>query len=133
MAADGVPGETELGGQGPARPRRPTTELIVELRVRAAACTLAAIAVAYCDTTRFVFATDEDPLADLNELVAAGGHPIGVVGARVGGGVVEYCTYPFAEYREKPDAVAYLQALRVPFLTLLQTHIDRLPDDPRRN
>jgi hypothetical protein len=130
---DGIPEEGERGVRRPARPGRSTPELIVELRVHSAACTLAAIAVAYRDTTRFIFAGDDDPLGTLNAMIGAGGRPIGIVGARVGGGSVEYCMHPFVEYQDNPRAVAHLQALRVPFLTLLRTHVDRMPDDPRRN
>jgi hypothetical protein len=133
MTSDGVSEEGGRGVRRPARPGRSTPELIIELQVQSAACTLAAIAVAYRDSTRFVFAGDDDPLGELNALIGDGGHPIGVVGVRVGGGVVEYCAHPFIEYRDNPDAAAYLQALRAPFLTLLRTHVDRMPDDPRRN
>jgi hypothetical protein len=131
MTRDGIPEEPGPGARRPARAPRSTPDLIVELQVRAAALTLAAIAVAYPDGTQFVFASDEDPLGTLNALVAAGGHPIGLVGARLGGGRVEYAAHPFVEYQDHPRAVAYLQTLRVPFLTLMRTHVDRMPDNPR--
>lgn len=133
MTRDRMPEESGPGARRPARAPRTTPDLIVELQVRAAALTLAAIAVVDPDGTQFVFASDEDPLGRLNALIAAGGHPIGLVGARLGGGCVEYSTHPFAEYQDHPRAVAYLQTLRIPFLTLLRTHVDRLPDNPRWN
>ena len=117
----------------PARSPRTTPELIVELQGQAAALTVAAIAVVHHNVTQFVFASDDDPLGTLNALVDAGGHPIGLVGARIGGGAVEYSAHPFVEYQDHPQAAAYLQTLRVPFLTLLRTHIDRMPDNPRWN
>jgi hypothetical protein len=95
--------------------------------------TLAAIAVVNNDTTQFVFAIDEDPLATLNALIRSGGHPIGIVGARIERGIVEFHPEPFVEFQRNPQALAYLQSLRVPFLTLLQTHVDRMPDNPRNN
>lgn len=131
MTREGSPEET---GPAAARaPRRATPELIVELQVRATALTLAAIAVVHDDVTRFVFASDDDPLGTLNALIGAGGHPIGLVGARIGGGTVAYHVHPFVEYQDNPRAVAYLQSLRVPFLTLVRTHVDRLPANPRWN
>ncbi|HSB72007.1 MAG TPA: hypothetical protein VLT62_21975 [Candidatus Methylomirabilis sp.] len=101
--------------------------------MRAKALTLAAIAVTHHDVTQFVFAVDDDPLSKLNALIDAGGHPIGLVGARIGGGTVEYHSQPFVEYQDNPNAVAYLQTLRAPFLALMRTHIDRMPDNPRMN
>ena len=115
------------------RSSRSTPELIVELQARAPAFTLAAIAVVNHDLTQFVFAIDDDPLGKLNALIGAGGHPIGLVGTRIAGGTLEYYSRPFLEYQDNPRAVAYLQSLRVPFLTLLRTHIDRMPDNPRWN
>lgn len=114
---------------------RRTPELIVELQVRATDLTLAAIAVVNHnnDLTQFVFAIDDDPLSTLNALVRAGGHPIGIVGARLGPGTIEYHPQPFVEYQHNPQAMAYLQTLRVPFLTLMRTHVDRMPDNPRVN
>jgi hypothetical protein len=133
MTRDGIPEETPPAAQRPARAPRSTPDLIVELQARARALTLAAIAVVHPTGTQFVFASDADPLNKLNALIGAGGHPIGVVGARVGGGTIDYHAHPFVEYQDHPDAGAYLQTLRVPFLTLLRTHVDRMPDNPRWN
>jgi hypothetical protein len=85
------------------------------------------------DVTQLVFAIDDDPLRNLNALIRAGGHPIGFVGARIGGGTVGYHSRPFVEYQHNSHALAYLQTLRVPFLTLLSTHVNRMPDNPRMN
>jgi hypothetical protein len=101
--------------------------------VRARTLTLAAIAVAHDDLTQFVFAVDDDPLGKLNALIGAGGHPIGLVGARIGCGTVEYHSQPFVEYQHNLNALAYLQTLRIPFLTLMRTHVARMPDNPRWN
>jgi hypothetical protein len=133
MTADGIPEEATPAPRRPARSPRSTAELIVELQVRATAFTLAAIAVVHDDVTQFVFAIDDDPLSKLNALIGAGGHPIGLVGARIIRGAVEYDSQPFVEYQHNPRALAYLQTLRVPFLTLLRTHVDRMPDNPRLN
>ena len=133
MTREGIPDELGPGARRPARAPRATPDLIVELQVQARALTLTAIAVVYHDLTQFVFASDDDPLGTLNALIDAGGHPIGLVGARLGGGTVEYHAHPFVEYEDNPCAVAYLQTLRVPFLTLLRTHVDRMPDNPRWN
>lgn len=133
MTNEGMPTEPESAAPRSARTPRTTPDLIVELQGRAATLTVAAIAVVHHDVTQFVFASDDDPLGTLNALIAAGGHPIGLVGARLGGGTVEYSAHPFVEYQDNPRAVAYLQTLRVPFLTLLRTHVDRMPDNPRWN
>jgi hypothetical protein len=133
MTREGIPEEPGSVAWRPARSSRTTPELIVELLGQAAALTVAAIAVVHHDGTAFVFASDDDPLGTLNALVEGGGHPIGLVGARLGGGAVEYSAHPFVEYQDHPSAAAYLQTLRVPFLTLLRTHIDRMPDNPRWN
>jgi hypothetical protein len=103
------------------------------LQVRATDLTLAAIAVVNSDVTQFVFAIDDDPVSNLNALIRAGGHPIGIVGARLGCESIEYHLQPFVEYQNNPQALAYLQTLRVPFLTLIRTHVDRMPDNPRVN
>ena len=133
MTAGEIPEETAPAARQPARSPRSTPELIVELQVRARALALAAIAVANGDTTEFVFAVDDDPLDKLNALIRAGGHPIGIVGARIERGTVEFHPEPFVEFQHNPQALAYLQSLRVPFLTLMQTHVDRMPDNPRNN
>ena len=133
MATEDTPAESGPVARRPARAPRTTPELIVELLGEAARLTVAAIAVAYRDDTRFVFASDDDPLGTLNALIEGGGHPIGLVGARLGAGAVEYAAHPFVEYQDHPQAAAYLQTLRVPFLTLLRTHVDRMPDNPRWN
>jgi hypothetical protein len=133
MTGEGIPEEPGPVARRPARSSRTSPELIVELQGRAAALTVAAIAVVHHDVTQFVFASDDDPLGTLNALIDAGGHPIGLVGARIGGGTVEYSAHPFVEYQDHPAAVAYLQTLRAPFLTLLRTHVDRMPDNPRWN
>jgi len=133
MTREGSPEETGPAAPRPARAPRSTPELIVELQVRATGLTLAAIAVVHQNNTQFVFASDDDPLGTLNALIEGGGHPIGLVGARIGGGAIEYSAHPFIEYQDHPQAVAYLQTLRVPFLTLLRTHVDRMPDNPRWN
>jgi len=128
-----TPEEAAPAARRPAPPPRSTHELIAELQEWATAHTLAAIAVANNDVTQFVFAIDDDPLSKLNALVCAGGHPIGIVGARIGGGAVEYHSQPFVEYQHDPYALAYLQTLRVPFLTRVRTHLDRRPDNPCNN
>jgi hypothetical protein len=133
MTNGGIPEEAEPTSRWAKRSPRSTPELIVELQVRATAFILAAIAVVNHDLTQFVFAIDEDPLSKLNTLIGAGGHPIGLVGIRIAGGIIEYHSRPFVEYQDNPRAVAYLQTLRAPFLALLRTHIDRMPDNPRWN
>jgi hypothetical protein len=133
MAIGDVPEEAAPAGWRPAPSSRSTPELIVELQARATVLTLAAIAVANHNATHFVFAIDDDPLGRLNALVRAGGHPIGIVGARIERGAIEYRLQPFIEYQRNPGALAYLQTLRVPFLTLIRTHVDRMPDNPRNN
>ena len=133
MPSEGIPEEPGPAARWPARSPRSTSELIVELQVRGTALTLAAIAVVNNDVTQFVFGVDDDPLSKLNALIGAGGHPIGLVGARIDGGTVEYHSHPFVEYQDNPRAVAYLQTLRVPFLALMRTHVDRMPDNPRWN
>jgi hypothetical protein len=127
------PEEIAPAAPRPARSPRSTPELIVELQVRARALVLAAIAVVNNDTTEFVFAVDDDPLDKLNALIRVGGHPIGIVGARIERGSIEYHPEPFVEFQHNPQALAYLQSLRVPFLALIQTHVDRMPDNPRNN
>jgi hypothetical protein len=133
MANESTPEEITPEIRRTARSPRSTPELIAELQVRASAFTLAAIAVVNKDVTAFVFAVDDDPLHRLNALVRAGGHPIGLVGAQVGSGMVEYRVQAFVEYQHNPQALAYLQSLRAPFLSLLRTHVDRMPDNPRLN
>ena len=133
MATGDVPEEAAPAGWRPAPPSRSTPALIIELQVQATALTLAAIAVVNKSGTHFVFAVDDDPLDELNALIRAGGHPIGIVGARIEHGAVEYHPQPFVEYQRNPSALAYLQSLRVPFLTLMRTHVDRMPDNPRNN
>jgi hypothetical protein len=133
MGTEDTHAESGSVARRPARSPRTSPELIIELQARAAALTVAAIAVVHHDVTQFVFASDDDPLGTLNALIDAGGHPIGLVGARIGGGAVEYHAHPFVEYQCRPAAVAYLQTLRVPFLTLLRTHVDRMPNNPRWN
>jgi hypothetical protein len=133
MTTGEIPEEATPVSRRPEHSLRSTPELIVELQVRATALTLAAIAVVNNDVTQFVFAIDDDPLSTLNSLVRAGGHPIGIVGARLGPGTIEYHPQPFVEYQQNPEAMAYLQTLRVPFLTLMRTHVDRMPDNPRVN
>ena len=133
MANESTPEGTGSDTGQPAPPSRSTPDLIVELQVRAMVCTVAAIAVVNQDVTAFVFAVDDNPLDRLNALVRAGGHPIGLVGAQIGRDAVEYHAQVFVEYQHDPRAMAYLQTLRDPFLALVRTHVDRMPDNPRLN
>lgn len=133
MANGEIPEEAPPAGSRPTRSPRSTPNLIVELRARATTLTLAAIALVNNDATQFVFAVDDDPLEKLNALIRAGGHPIGIVGVRIRRGAVEFHVQPFVEYQRNPDALAYLQSLRIPFLTLMRTHVDRMPDNPGNN
>jgi hypothetical protein len=135
MSTGEIPEEVTPAARQPARSLRSTTDLVVELQVRATDLTLAAIAVVNSsnDGTQFVFAIDDDPVGELNALIRGGGHPIGIVGARLRPGSIEYHPQPFVEYQHNPQAMAYLQTLRVPFLTLIRTHVDRMPDNPRVN
>lgn len=133
MTRDDLPDSSPSDGGRSARPPRSTPELIVELRQRAAGRILVAIALVNRDVTQFVFASDDNPLSKLNALIGGGGHPIGIVSVRIDGGCVEYDAHPFVEYRHRPHALAYLQSLRLPFLTLLHTHLERMPDNPRMN
>ena len=112
---------------------RSTPALIAELRAHAAGLTLAAIAVARNDSTQFVFPADDDPLGRLNTLIHAGGHPIGIVGAQIGRGAIRFVLHPFIEFQNNPQALEYLHTLRDPFLTLIRTHVDRMPENPRWN
>jgi hypothetical protein len=117
----------------PTHVPRSTPALIAELRLHAADLTLAAIAVVHDDSTKFVFPTDDDPLSRLNTLIHAGGHPIGIVGAQIGNGDIRFVLHPFVEFQNEPQALEYLHTLRDPFLTLIRTHVDRMPDNPRNN
>ncbi len=112
---------------------RSTPALIAELHAHAAGLTLAAIAVARNDSTQFVFPVDDDPLGRLNTLIHAGGRPIGIVGAQIARGAIRFVLHPFIEFQNNAQALAYLHTLRDPFLTLIRTHVDRMPDDPRNN
>src|SRR5512134_3104667 len=105
MTRESLPDEVGPEAQRPAQAPRATPDIIVELQVQSQGLTLAAIAVARHDLTQFVFASDDDPLGTLNALIGAGGHPIGLVGARIGGGSVEYSAHPFVEYQDNPRAV----------------------------
>jgi len=133
MTTGEAPEEATPAARRPTPPPRSTPELIAELQERSTADTLVAIGVVNNDVTVFVFASDEDPLTKLNSLVCAGGHPIGVVGARIGRGTVEYYSQPFLEYQHDPNALAYLQTLRVPFLSRARTYLDRRPNNPCNN
>ncbi len=123
MTRERIPEEPESVARRPGRGPRSTPDLIVEWQARSTALTLAAIAVAQHDRTQFVFASDDNSLSKLD----------GVVGARIRGETVECCSHRSVECQDNSRAVAYLQGLRVPFLTLLRTHADRMPDNPRMN
>ena len=112
---------------------RATPALIDELRGLAVGLLLAAIAVVHNDSTRFVFPADDDPLGKLNALVDSGGHPIGIIGARIDQSAIRFILHPFVEYENEPQALKYLQTLRDPFLALIRTHVARMPDNPRNN
>lgn len=133
MTNDGTLDDPLPAARGPERSPRTTPQLIATLLEWATPLTLTAIAVVNADLTQFVFACDDDPLGRLNDMVGTGGHPIGLVGLRTAAGAVEFRVRPFVEYQCNPRALIYLQSLRDPFLALLRTHIDRMPDDPRMN
>jgi len=77
---------------------RTPSELIAELDKAAPSFTTIVIAVAFEETTKFVFATEKDRLEKLKAAIHEGGEAIGMLGMNQRGNVLSIASRPFREY-----------------------------------
>jgi hypothetical protein len=80
---------------------RTTADLIEELDERAMGFQVAAIIVAFEDSSTPVFARDENRHTFLNDAVTKGGIPIGLIALKSEGHALTYCTQAYPEHDEK--------------------------------
>lgn len=99
---------------------RSTADLIRELEAEAEFCTTVALAVGFENTTLFVFSGANDNLKTLNDMVLAGGEPIGLLRyhSHEDGHVTIACR-TLEEYAVEPWAQDYLESLTRKFADLL--------------
>lgn len=90
---------------------RKTADLINEMLTEAKNAYLVAIAVGFEDDTRFVFSSQKQPLAALNQLVQKGGSPIGLLRFDKENSQVQGSYRPFEEYANEEWAKKYLAGL----------------------
>lgn len=94
---------------------RSTIDLINEMEREAAEhdFDVLGIAVGFDDDTKFVFASDNDRLEKLNELVRNGGEPIGLLGflPSESRGTAAFYSRPFEEYADQEWVRGYLNQL----------------------
>ena len=116
--------------------KRSTLDLISELDAEKAKFFCVALAVGFEKNTTFVWASEMDRLEKLNEAVAAGGEPVGLIGvvqssADLGHGELAFYTRLLAEHAGKEWAEEYLGVLVEEVATLLKVRsIEKRPDWP---
>jgi hypothetical protein len=98
---------------------RTTADLIQELDEEAAKFFACAIAVGFESTTTFVFSHEENRIERLNDAVAHGGEPVGLIGVVKGEGKVTLCRKPLQEYAGEGWVGDYLDKLLQNVATLL--------------
>jgi len=90
---------------------RKTSELVNEMLAEAKGAWLVAIAVGFENDTRFVFNSQKQPLADLNQMVQKGGSPIGLLRFEKEDSQIQGSFRPFEEYADEEWAQKYLAGL----------------------
>ena len=90
---------------------RTTSELIEELNRESKKFDYLTLVVGFEKRTGYVVASDKDGLAKLNELVEAGGKPIGLIGATRNNNIVTIRAKAFEEYEGQEWVKGYLGEL----------------------
>jgi hypothetical protein len=90
---------------------RKTSDLVNEMLEAAKGAWLVAIAVGYENETRFVFSSQAQPLADLNQMIQKGGNPVGLLRFEKEGSQVQGSYRPFDEFSREDWAAKYLAGL----------------------
>lgn len=90
---------------------RSTADLVREMLTEAKTAYLVAIAVGFASETKFVFSTALHPVDELNDLVKAGGSPIGLLRFDRDGTAIQGSYRPFAEYTNEEWVTGYLAGL----------------------
>lgn len=108
---------------------RETADLVGEMLEEAKAAWLVAIAVGFENDTKFVFSTQNQPLAALNRLVEKGGHPIGLLRFEKQSSRVEGSYRPFEEYANEEWVLTYLAGLldNMEYIISLSQQLNPLP------
>ena len=91
---------------------RTTEDLIEELKMESKKFNLLALLVGFEKRTDFVFASDRDGLTKLNDLVKAGGEPVGLLGFTLDrdSNVGTVRARRLQEYQDEEWAAKYLSA-----------------------
>lgn len=90
---------------------RKTSDLVNEMLQEAKGAWLVAIAVGFETETKFVFSSQKQPLAELNQLVQKGGSPVGLLRFEKENSQVQGSYRPFEEYANEEWAKKYLAGL----------------------
>jgi hypothetical protein len=101
---------------------RTTSDLIAELDQESPKFFVTAIAVGFKTETKFVSSSDSNRQKKLDDLVHAGGEPVGLIGIAVDSEKVSGFSRPFAEYGTQ-QGHDYLAALLHRFGESLQLSI----------
>ena len=90
---------------------RKTSDLVNEMLKEAKGAWLVAIAVGFETETKFVFSSQKQPLAELNQMVQRGGSPIGLLRFEKEDSQIQGSYRPFEEYTNEEWAKKYLSGL----------------------
>lgn len=101
---------------------RTTLDLICELHKEAPKFDLLLLAVAGEDSTTLVSANDQEALSKLNEAIARGGQPIGMLGVNSGDGMVTFSRKVFAGYQGEEWADELLKKLGDAAVAKMRNH-----------
>jgi hypothetical protein len=93
------------------RQMRKTSDLVNEMLKETKSAWLVAIAVGFENETRFVFSSQMQPLAALNQMVQKGGSPIGLLRFDKENSQIQGSFRPFEEYENEEWAKNYLASL----------------------
>jgi hypothetical protein len=100
-----------MKGNSPDGTMRKTSDLVNEMLAEAKNAWLVAIAIGFKDDTEFVFSSQLQPVAKLNQLVQIGGSPIGLLRFERENSTIQGSFRPFEEYADQEWAKNYLAGL----------------------
>jgi len=89
--------------------RRTTLDLVQELEQESRKFWQCCLVVCFEKETKLVFASDADRLDSLDQMVEAGGTPVGLIAARTEGNELVIATRPLREFEDEAQVREYLR------------------------
>ncbi|MFA4860947.1 hypothetical protein [Methanoregula sp.] len=110
---------------------RKTSDLVNEMLAEAKDAWLVAIAVGFESETKFIFSSRRYPLEELDQLVRAGGFPVGLLRFEKENSAVQGSYRPFQEYETEDWAKEYLAGLLEKTAEIIELSQEQMPRFPK--